>query len=373
MNKLVLILLTTAIAFGATTLHLVRELRAERNSTQRLTARIAELEQATEAASTLPSPSLPEPLPERATENPAATPSPAATPTPQLAAMAAVGAISLSPENQPSGADRIRMMQEHAARERALLRDPDYREAMLTQHRAMVASSYPDLAKELDLSPDEAERLMTLLADQQLRAQENQNVSLVGGPLDPAAVQEMQRAAQAWQHTVDQEIAGLLGDDKHRAWKEYLSTLGVRYQVKELRDNLAGKGAPLRDDQLKPLQRALGETQRRQMEEWSRNPPRAHLTPANGLSTSVASQLAAQEETLQRQTAHQQHVRDSLASILTPEQLQYYEDEQNMQLRLQQAHLRMMRAQAEAEARGEIPPAPAQEILFTQGVAAPAD
>jgi hypothetical protein len=372
MNKLVLILVTTSLALGATTLHLVRELRAERNSTQHLTARVAELERATTAGSALPF--LPEPLPAPpATENSAAAPAPAATPPLQLAVMAPVGAMSVSPEDERSRADRIREMQEHVARERALLRDPDYRDAMLTQHKASVASSYPDLAKELDLSPDEAERLMTLLADQQLRAQERQHIPFVEDPQDTAAVQEMQRAAQAWQHTVDQEIAALLGDDKQRAWKEYQSTLGVHHQVRELRDKLAGKGAPLRDDQLKPLQRAFAEAQQKQMEEWTRNPPRAHLALANGAAPSVASQLAAQEEALQRESEHQQRVRDSLASILTAEQLKYYEDEQNMQLKLQQAHLRMMRAQAEAEARGEIPPTSAKEVIFTQGFAVPAN
>ncbi len=40
-----------------------------------------------------------------------------------------------------------------------------------------------------------------------------------------------------------------------------------------------------------------------------------------------------------------------------------------MQLKLQHAQLRIMRAQGEAEARGEIPPTPANEVILTQGVA----
>jgi hypothetical protein len=370
MNKFVLMLLAASVTLGGTTLHLVHELRAERNSARRLAARVAELERATTPLAVFSA--LPGPLSAPVTESSTAAPAPATIPPPQLAAIATVGAISSMPADSPSRVDRMRILQENAARQQALLRDPDYRDAMRMQHKAMLAGSYPDLAEELDLTADELDRFMTLLADQRVRAQENQTMSFFDAPPDAAAVQEMQHAAQAWQQTVDQEIAALLGGDKQRAWKEYQSTLGVRHEVKQLRDSLASRGAPLRDDQVKPLQRALAEAQQQQMQEWSRNPPRTQLTLAKvngGDMPSVAARLDAQEEYLQRQSEHQQRVRDSLASILTPEQLKYYEEQQDMQLKLQQAQLRIMRAQGEAEARGEIPPTPANEVILNQGVA----
>jgi hypothetical protein len=264
------------------------------------------------------------------------------------------------------------MMEESVARQRALLRDPEYREAVRTQNKAMFADSYPDLAETLDLTPDELDRFMTLLADQQVRAQETQSMAFFDSPPDAAAAEEMQHTMQAWQQTVDGEIAALLGSDKQRAWKEYQSTLGARHEAKQLRDSLASKGAPLRDDQLKPLQRALAAAQQQMFDEASTRPPRVQLAlaTADGGPPSAAAQLEALEESLQRQAEHLQRKRESLESILTAEQLKYYAEQQDMQLQLQQAHLRMLRAQAEAEARGEISPEPANEVFFTQGVAA---
>src|SRR5262245_41585393 len=115
MNKFVLILLATSVALGATTLHLVHELRAERDGARRLEARVAELERATAASAFS---SAPEPLPAQATESSSAPPAPAAT-LPQPASIATVSAIS-SPADQPSRAERIRMMEESVARQRAL-------------------------------------------------------------------------------------------------------------------------------------------------------------------------------------------------------------------------------------------------------------
>lgn len=53
------------------------------------------------------------------------------------------------------------------------------------------------------------------------------------------------------------------------------------------------------------------------------------------------------------------------------EQLKYFEEEQNAQLKFQQANLRMMRAQAEAEARGEVSPPSSNQVFYAESAAAP--
>ena len=55
-----------------------------------------------------------------------------------------------------------------------------------------------------------------------------------------------------------------------------------------------------------------------------------------------------QEKSLEIMTQHQKRQREALARVLTPEQLKVVEDEQNAELQMQRAQLRIMRAQQEA-------------------------
>lgn len=262
------------------------------------------------------------------------------------------------------------MMRESAERQRALMRDPEYRDAMLSQHKMMLSSSYPDLAAELQLTPEDADRFMALLADQQLRSMDQDPV-IFDGPPDAAVAQEMQRKAQERQQNNEAEVAALLGHEKTRAWKDYQSTMGVRHQVMQMRNSFASRGAPLQPDQVKPLQQALADAQQRMMQDWNQNPPVAALAAATTVSSrpDPAQQIAWQEEHLRRQNEHNQRVRETVASILTPEQLKVFEEDQNAQLKIQQAQLKMRRAQAEAEARGEISPQSGNDVFFAEGVA----
>ena len=252
------------------------------------------------------------------------------------------------------------MMRQRMEQQRALLRDPAYRDAMMTQQKAMMGNMYPDLASELNLAPDEFERLTTLLAEQQLRSMEQQSGPFFDGPPDSATAQEMQRKAQANRQAADAELKALLGDEKWNAWRDYQSTMGVRHEVAQLRTSLANQGAPLTDDQIKPLQRALADAQQGKVQAWNRTlSARSQLALAGGPATaqSAAARLEFQEESLRLQQERNQQVRDSVGSILTGEQMRVFEEQQNAQLRLQEAHLRIARAQAEAEARGEVAPA----------------
>ncbi|MGH8177207.1 MAG: hypothetical protein ACREV5_13185 [Steroidobacter sp.] len=368
MNKFVLLLFTISIALGAVTLHLVRELRAERENSRILQARI----------SALPAKTVTTPFGPISSEAPAAEAEVSqpvsrrieSSAAPATAAPSPAAIVSAAPAGMPSREERIRMMRENAERQRALLRDPDYRDAMLSQHKMMLSNEYSDLAAELQLAPEDADRLVTLLAEQQLRSMENQDAMFFDGPTDPAAVQRMQSKARVQQQKNEAEIAAVLGDEKTRAWKEYQSSMGVRHQVTQLRNSFASKGAPLQPDQVKPLQRALADSQERMMQEWSRNPPLAFSAMTTNASNrpDPALQIELQEEQLRRQSEHNARVRETVAAILTSQQLKFFEEEQDAQLKIRQAHLKMQRARAEAEARGEISPG-SNGMFFGEGVA----
>ena len=295
MNKVMLLLFVTSVALGATTLHLVRELRAERAHALTLETRVAQLERpAPPPPSPFASPSegpAPEPVAPPTTTIVSTAPAP--KPTPPVGDLA-VATVAYGGGPMPSREDRMRMMRQRMEQQRALLRDPAYRDAMMTQQKAMMGNMYPDLANELNLAPGEFERLTTLLAEQQLRSMEQQSGPFFDGPPDSATAQEMQRKAQANRQAADAELKALLGDEKWNAWRDYQSTMGVRHEVAQLRTSLANQGAPLTDDQIKPLQRALADAQQGKVQAWNRTvSARSQLALAGGCRDGAVSGGAA--------------------------------------------------------------------------------
>jgi len=168
-------------------------------------------------------------------------------------------------------------------------------------------------------------------------------------------MQDLALRQQEHQTAMDNEVRDLLGEETWRAWNEYKATMGVRHEVSQMRTTLAMKGAPLEEHQVKPVQRALVEAQQRQMQEWARTAPSFQVPTENGGPT-AKQQLAYQEYALRRQREHHEQLRDSLRSALNDAQLRHIAEQQDAQLKLQEAHLRMMRAQADAEASGRIAP-----------------
>src|SRR5262245_9304491 len=133
MNKLLLLLLGSTVALGLVSLHLVGQLRAERDNAKSLQARIEAL-QTTAATPQAPSPA--EPLPTTEPEVPAApaasSPSPAAVQA-KLAAVITEAGKEMIPPQLPSPEERMRMIRGRMDRERELLQNPEYREAMKAQ------------------------------------------------------------------------------------------------------------------------------------------------------------------------------------------------------------------------------------------------
>src|SRR5690606_11124708 len=358
MNKAVLLLTAMSALLGLTTLHPVRELRAERAQAQELHMRIAELERAGEIPSPFRAASPDLQLPPPALS---AAPEPA---TASLGPPAAAPAASPAAAAGPSHEERLRMMRRRMEQQRALLRDPEYRAALITQHKAMYCTIYPELSTELELDAEQSDRLATLLAEQQLRRQESSSNVALGGPPDPEPMKALQERAEQERRMADEEIRELRGEEKWSAWKQYQSTMGERHQTTQLRTEFANRGLPLREDQIKPLQQALAESRRRMMETLDAAAHDARIAvsgaPVPFTSTGPAPQLEQerQEEILRRQAEENERLRMTLSGVLTPEQLQYFQERQAAQLKLQDAQMRMMRAQAEARARGEIEAAP---------------
>ena len=346
MTKIALVLAIVAIGEGAVTLHLVNQLREERDSAQRLQARVTELEsKAPQVAPGATFVAVPQPVSPFTVVKKDGAP-----PTPQAVA-GVVSSSNLTMVNSfvPGAApdqEAVReQIKQSMERQAALMRDPEYREAMLSQQKLAMRQSNPNLARDLDLTSEQADRLFGTLAEQQMRQMENTTPWAWGEQPDPAKVQE------------------------------YQSLSGVRWEAEAVRTTLANAGMPLDENLTKPLLKTLQEQQQKTLQQMATaaSPATNSVVPVGALRAgfisgngSTADMVQLQEKSLEFQAQHQKRQREALARVLTAEQLKVIEDQHNSELQMQRAQLRMIRAQQEA---GLLDPAQGNGIGFVQGEA----
>lgn len=350
MHKIALVLAIAAVGEGAVTLHLVRQLQLERENAQTLQARVTQLEQAApqrQAGATfvaIPQPTV-SPFTAVAKTGPA---------KPPLAAGSTFMANTFAAGSVAPPLDRAQMLEQMNAsmeRQRALLRDPEYREAMIAQQKMMLTRSNPTVAKDLDLTSEQVDRLFGTLAEQALRMSENADRALWDEQAnDPAKLQEIQRKATERYNANEAELKTALGEAKYREWQEYQAMAPSRWQSTQLRTSLANAGVPLDPSLAKPLMKVFQEQQKleqQRLEQHVATHPNAasagFISSASGVNV-VSLMTNSVESLAQTQRRH----REALARVLTPEQLKVVEDEQSAELQMQRLQMRMMEAQQAA-------------------------
>ncbi|HXS90847.1 MAG TPA: hypothetical protein VN705_15940 [Steroidobacteraceae bacterium] len=361
MTKIALALAIVAIGEGAVTLHLVNQLHAEREMSQLLQARVTQLEskapQAAQGATFIAVPTQSTLSPFTTVKKDGAPPAPAQQ---AIAGVITSSDVSVVNRAMPMAPDQERMreqVKQSMERQAALLRDPEYREAMLAQQKMGARQSNPNLARDLDLSPEQADRLFSTLAEQQLRAMETTSPMLWSEQPDPAKMQELQRKMMDQQRANEMEVKRVLGEAKFREYQEYQSLSGVRWEAERVRTALANAGMPLEENLTKPLLKTLQEQQQKMMRQMAAAAgPQNQLIAASGVGATVVTSsdgvsgnmIEMQEKSVELQAQHQKRQREALARVLTPEQLKVIEDEHKMELQMQRAQIKMMRAQQEA-------------------------
>lgn len=340
MQKIALVLAIAAVGEGLIALHLVRQLQAERETAQTLQARVVELERRVpQRAAGATFVAIPAP-----TSSPFAVvgQSAPAQPTPVMNGQT----ITALPDQQQMREQMAASMES----QRTLLKDPEYREALLTQQKMILMRTSPEVAKDLNLTPDQVDRLFGTLAKQSLG--EMDAVSLWEERSDPAKLQELQHKALEQQRANEAELKSALGEAKYREWQEYQAMAGVRDEAQRLRGALASAGVPLDENLAKSLMRVLQGQQQKVMEQYaaaagSPVAARAGFIAESGNDMSADS-IRFAEQSLESQARNQEKQREALARVLTPEQLKVIEDEDNADLQMQRLQLRMMQAQQAA-------------------------
>jgi len=359
MNRSIVILGAATLAFGSASAYLYNDLQRTRATTVALQARVDELQKSagSPAPATADAPAVPlnpfgPPVP--GAEAPPPPPrTAAAVVAPPTATFTTIGGGMVGGAAVPMA----RMAGGWEYRNR-MLENPEYREAMKRQQKLMMPRMYPDLQSALHLDEQQAEQFYELLAEQQMNQMNHARPPFAqpGTTPDPNAVREWQQQQQQLRNENEAAIASLLGQDGLQQWKSYQNSLPARSQVRELRATLEGAGVPLRQDQADQLLSVMTAEQKRAAVEAQTAYASGQLANfRSGSQIRAVDRVAMSEQMLERQKQRQQDLRDAVSPILTSQQMRQLERTHASQIEMAEINLKMIRAQAEAEARGELP------------------
>jgi len=227
---------------------------------------------------------------------------------------------------------------------RRVLADPSYRRARLATARLDLQRAHPQLVAELGLSGDEADRFLDLLADQSLRENEQGMKERSG-----ADYAKWSRELYA---QFDKERREFLGEERFRAWTEYVQSAQARGIVGDLRTQLATTTSPLREEQVKPLVKALATEHVRHAAERQKNYQAENADGSGWTEATPASQQIAYMERrdalIQASLDRQQAVGATYLDFVQQGEFNAMLDRQREHARIE---LEEFRAQAEASER----------------------
>jgi hypothetical protein len=208
-----------------------------------------------------------------------------------------------------------KLLQQVHERELRMLQNPEYRDLLRAQQRLSLHHNHADLPALLQISKEQADQLLDLLAEHQVRVQ------VAGRPIastqsDPAAMHQYIQKAQQRQSENEAEIAALLGASKFQEWKQYEQSAMARFQVQRLQQTLP-PNARLQADQRRSLVNALASEQRQLFEQ------RAGEIP-NGVPDE-AWHRRMHEDHVQRMASMNERLMERASSILSPQQLEHFE------------------------------------------------
>ena len=229
----------------------------------------------------------------------------------ELSSQMAVPAAGIRPSQGPPSA-RVVVQESPVSAltplNRPFMRGPMDSEAgrkfMRTQMRGSIRRLYEDASRVLNLSKEQSDKLVDLIADQQSRGFGESGQM----PADRAGRQ------QAWldlQAQNNKDIAALIGDAKMGDLKEYQQTLPQRSQVDVVSRQLEAAGLPMSADQRSDLVTA--------MVAESKANPRPTLVPG-------AAPDDVQKQMSDWQESYDKSVSDRAKQVLSSEQYERYHE-----------------------------------------------
>ncbi|MDO8542720.1 MAG: hypothetical protein Q7S40_19945 [Opitutaceae bacterium] len=159
---------------------------------------------------------------------------------------------------------------------RELMNKPEVQAMVATQQKAGIEARYAALFKNLNLSPEQAEQMKSLLAERQTSRQDVFEVAAAQG-IDPRQNPEALRKLMADSRAqIDSSIKGVIGDTGFAQLQNFEQTMPQRSVVNELQQRLSYSNTPLTATQAEQLVQIL-----------AANTPAPRPPPPNTASTST--------------------------------------------------------------------------------------
>ncbi len=213
--------------------------------------------------------------------------------------------------------------------------DPNMKKMMKGMQSMGVKMMYADLAKELGLTPDQANQVMELLGDRQM-ALTTKGMKMFGGDSENGAAKDDGREVAAADEDYDAHLESILGKDGMAKLKDYERTAGDRMMIQQYQQAFTANGMPLDENESQGLLNIMKEERMKQ--------PPSPLDPgtkdfgaaieAMQSEEKVSKLLAAQEDANRR-------VNIRARNVLAPDKMVQFEKIQQQQLDMQKMGIEM--------------------------------
>lgn len=143
---------------------------------------------------------------------------------------------------------------------RAILDNPEAQQLMAVQQRASLDARFAALFKNLNLPPEQLEKLKELLVDRQNAMLDVMVAAREQGLTPRNNPEAFQKLVASTQAEIDNSIRATLGEDGFAQYQQYEKTIPQRNLVNQLQQRLSYTGAPLSDTQTEQLVQVLAST-----------------------------------------------------------------------------------------------------------------
>jgi hypothetical protein len=208
-----------------------------------------------------------------------------------------------------------------------MLKDPEMRKAMREQQRMGLNMIYGSLFKQLQLSPEQEQKLKDILLDQQM-----ENMSRAGDLMGAGGdrAEAMKKIAEE-QKQRQEQIKELLGDEKHAQFEQYSQTMGERVWLEQF-----GKDVEISPEQKEQLLGIVLEEKKN-----------AQINAGALVKDKDLQNVLGSPEMMERMIAQQEEINtrvlERAGNVLTAEQIRKLEPVLKSQLEMQRAGAKMAR------------------------------
>jgi xanthine/CO dehydrogenase XdhC/CoxF family maturation factor len=220
-----------------------------------------------------------------------------------------------------------------------MYRSASTRALLRADRLAQLRAQNPRLARALGMTDAEAAELLEFLADQEMRRADAFNKSRRNREFNGGEIVAQQK----------RELAERLGEDRARKYEAYRNGAPDRQQVRSFRSRL-DDSAMLSDAQAQALETALQDERERYASELKAElgdrttfAMKSQFGRALMTSNPSSDEDAQERQLLEQMETYHRRARERAATLLSPEQLEAFEEFQAAQLASERVMLRRMR------------------------------